>query len=177
MGLSSKNLKKSSIKEKENTDKEQQRAQMDVSVMDMVSGLDVSTSEVQANVNEVSDNSEGKEDTAVAKANTINSKLQKLRLKANSVNKVASRPSKKGDIVDMRDAFVEPVEICKPKTPVNTDRIEIGPSASNGSLNSTARSPKALIATRKTSSAKDTFSDDVSKSYVKASKYYTLIPF
>merc|ERR1712150_113518 len=159
-----------------------------VSVMDMVSGLDISVSDIsnselhRADENAVSDKSELRaernEDTARTKGNAITNKLQKMQLKSNSVNKVhvASRPSKQGDTVETRDALKESIEISKIQTPVNTGRVEIGKSGSHSSLNSTARSQKALIATRQHLSVKDTF-PDLSQSNVKASKYHTMIPF
>jgi len=195
--LSSKNLKKTGINEKENTNRGKEHSQMNVSVMDMVSGLDISVPDIsnselhRADENAVSDKSETRavrnEDTARTKENAISNKLQKMRLKSNSVNKVhnASRPSKQGDTVETRDALKDPIELSKIQTPVNAERIEIGKSGSHSSLNSTARSQKASqllrkmassIATRKHLSVKDTF-PDLSQSNVKASKYHTMIPF
>merc|ERR1712212_1126051 len=64
------------------------------------------------------------------------------------------------------------------KHPGNAKGSEIARNVSQTSLNSTARSPRALTVTRKALSVRDTFKEDnAAKKYVKASRCPRMIPF
>jgi len=151
--------------------------QLNESLIDMNPGLDTTIAEHARTQHYVDANTPAK--IVMTQNQTNCSNLDKQPKSKSSKKKTSGHPSGHGDASKQKlspDEELRDTEYSK--HPGNTKGSVIGKNVSQTSLNSTARSPKALIATRKAQSVRDTFKEDnVAKKYVKASKCTRMIPF
>merc|ERR1712133_288503 len=152
----------------ENNTKDRGKGQLNESLIDMNPGLDTTMAEhARTDLYLVSADTPAK--IAMTENQTTNNLVKQPKSKS-SKKKTSSHSGGHGDA-------------NKQKLPLNEeardteDGKRIARNMSQSSLNSTARSPKALIATRKALSVRDTFKENAAKKYVKASRCTRMIPF
>jgi len=172
--LSSHYLKKASklaVNEKENvTDGGEQ---FNESIIDMNPGLD--TTILEHNRVQVSADTPAN----ISKAQSLNVNHSDKQPKSKSAKKKASTlPSGHGDTANKQVPLMEKHLSTNNITPGNSKGFKIARDESQASLNSSARSSKVLIATRRALSVKDTFYEgSAATKYVKASRCTRMIPF
>jgi len=161
----------------ENSTSERGKGQLNESLIDMNPGLDTTILEHSRTQHYVSANTPAK--IVMTENQTTNNILEKQPKSKFSKKKSSGHPSGHGDAnKHMLSLNEELRHIEDSKHPGNAKGSEIARNVSQTSLNSTARSPRALIVTRKALSVRDTFKEDnAAKKYVKASRCTRMIPF
>jgi len=174
----SENFKKPSHSGKKKPKQDNSR-QLNESMVDMNPGLDISIMEQPRA--EVNGSYDVNANISIAREpSTAQDKVPpKSKPVKHTVPPVSNRPSGQGDAGGpARSNYKAPVNISGVATPAKNKANENSPT-SQASLNSTARSPKALLLQRKALSVKDTFIEDKddARRYFKASKCSRMIPF
>jgi len=174
---SSENFRKPSHSGKKNPKRVDSR-QLNESMVNMNPGLDTSIMEQQR----AEANRSNEDNANISIAQEPDTLQDKLPLKSKPVKhmatSVSNRPSRQGDAGDQdRSNCNAPVNISGVATPAKNRANEN--STSQVSLNSTARSSKAVLVQQKALSVRDTFIEDKdeARKYFKASKCSRMIPF
>jgi len=143
------------------------------SIIDMNPGLDttmVENSKVQVSAHTPVN-------ISLALSQNVN-QLDKQPKSKTAKKKASGLPSEHGDTANKQMPLKEKHLNTNNITPSNSKGFKIARNESQASLNSSARSSKVLIATRRALSVKDTFYEGSSATkYVKASRCTRMIPF